>query len=92
MVYARDVPENRALIEKHAIAKTRVGDHLESACRTYIEHDPELPNCARTLGLIFSNSGERERAREAMALYLRNIDYTDAEAERVYRSLSGSRQ
>ncbi len=92
LVYARDVPENRALIEKHAINKKRVGDHLESACRTYIEHDPELPNCARTLGLIFLRAGERERAREALALYLGHIDYPDAEAQRIYRSLSGNRE
>ena len=91
LVYARDVPENHALIDQHAISKTRVGDHLESACRTYIEHDPELPNCARTLGLIFSTAGERERAREALALYLGKIDYPDAEAQRIYRSLSGNR-
>ena len=84
LVYARDVPENQALIEKHAMSKTRVGDHLESACRTYIEHDPELPNCARTLGTIFLTAGERERAREALALYLDNIDYPDAEAQRIY--------
>ena len=92
LIYARDVPENRALIEKHAMSKTRVGDHLESACRTYIAHDPELPNCARTLGQIFLSAGERDRAREAMALYLGNIDYPDAEAQRIYRSLSGNRQ
>ena len=87
LVYARDVAENQALIEKHAMSKTRVGDHLESACRTYIEHDPELPNCARTLGTIFLTAGERERAREALALYLGNIDYPDAEAQRIYRGL-----
>ena len=91
LVYARDVPENRALIEKHTISKTRVGDHLESACRTYIEHDPELPNCARTLGQIFLRAGERERAREALGLYLSHIDHPDAEAQRIYRSLSGNR-
>ena len=91
LVYARDVPENRALIEKHGMSKTRVGDHLESACRTYIEHHPELPNCARTLGTIFLTAGERERAREALALYLGNIDYPDAEAQRIYRGLLETR-
>ncbi|MEX2299580.1 MAG: hypothetical protein WD733_01515 [Bryobacterales bacterium] len=85
VIFARDSEGNRDLIAGRRLEKVRVLEHLEASCRIYIEHDPELPNCARTLGFLFLQGGDRQRARAALALYLENIPYQDPEAEAAFR-------
>jgi len=85
VVFARDSEQNRGLIAQHRLEKSRVLNHLEASCRAYIEHDPELPNCARSLGLLFLRAGDRRRARQALSLYLERIPYRDPEAEAAFR-------
>jgi hypothetical protein len=89
VVFARNSEPNRNLIAFNRLEKSRVLNHLEASCRGYIEHDPELPNCARSLGFLFLNAGDRQRARAAFSLYLENIRYRDAEAEQAFRQAAG---
>jgi hypothetical protein len=90
VVFARDSEPNRSLIGANRLEKSRVLNHLEASCRGYIEHDRELPNCARSLGFLFLNTGDRQRARAAFSLYLENIPYRDTEAEQAFRKAAGS--
>ncbi len=90
VIFSCDSEPNRELIANHRLEKARVLDHLENSCRIYIEHDPELPNCARTLGFLFLQGGNRQRARANFSLYLENIPYSDPEAEDAFRRASGS--
>ena len=88
-LFARDTEQNRSLIYQHPLEKSQVLDHLEASCRIYIEHDPELPNCARSLGLLFLQGGDRRRARQALSLYLEHIPYRDAQAEAALQKAAG---
>jgi hypothetical protein len=67
--------------------RSQVVAHLEAECRLHIERDPELCLCARTLGFLFLNAGDRRRAQESLALYLTSPHEPDAEAEAAYRRL-----
>ena len=87
LVFARDIPENRELIARHKLPKTRLGDHLEGACGTYIDRVPSMPNCARTLGFLFARMGLRERAERTLALYLSRTSYPDNEARQAHQRL-----
>jgi len=89
VVFARDSERNRNLIAQHRLEKSRVLNHLEASCRANIEHDRELPNCARRLGFLFLKAGDRSRARSALSLYLESIPYRDPEAEQAFRQASG---
>ena len=89
LVFARDIPENEELISHREIPKSRIGDHLETACAAYIEHYPRLPNCARALGLLFARMGLRQRAERTLALYLGRISHPDREARQAYQRLGG---
>jgi hypothetical protein len=90
VVFARDSGVNRDLIARHELEKSRVLNHLEASCRLCIEHDPELSNCARSLGLLLLKAGDRQRARGALSLYLENIPYRDPEAEQAFRQAGGT--
>jgi hypothetical protein len=89
VIFARNSESNRELIAENRMEKSRVLDHLEASCRVYIAHDPELPNCARSLGFLFLKVGERQRARGALALYLETIPYRDPQAEQAFRQAAG---
>ncbi|HWC95952.1 MAG TPA: hypothetical protein VG456_04365 [Candidatus Sulfopaludibacter sp.] len=84
LVFLRNSPPDLAPIDKSQIAL-----HLEAECTLHVERDPEFSLCARTLGDLFMRSGDRERARRALGLYLahpyQGVD--DAEARRAYTSL-----
>jgi hypothetical protein len=67
--------------------RSHVVAHLEAECRLHIERDPELCLCARTLGLLFLNAGDRRRAQGSLALYLASPHEPDPEAEAAYRRL-----
>ncbi len=92
VIFARNTEPNRDLIAANRLEKSRILDHLESSCQAYIEHDPELPNCARSLGLLLLRVGQRARARAALSLYLENIPYRDPEAEQAFRQAAGASQ
>jgi hypothetical protein len=69
------------------LSKDQVASHLENECRLYLERDPELCLCARTLGLYFLQTGDRRRAREALASYLASPHEPDPAAETAYQKL-----
>jgi regulator of sirC expression with transglutaminase-like and TPR domain len=89
-VFVRRTSENREWLRERTIPKARVGEHLVSSCRTYVEHSPELPNCARTLGMLLLQMGERAQARNAFELYRRNYPYADPEVDRLLAELPRS--
>ena len=88
VIFARNSQKNLDLIARHRLEKSGVLEHLEASCRAYIEHDPELPNCARSLGFLFLQAGDRRRARAALSLYLEKMPYRDPEAESAFRQAS----
>jgi hypothetical protein len=90
VIFARNSERNRELIAANRLEKSRVLNHLETSCRTYIEHDPELANCARSLGFLFLRMGQRPRARAALSLYLERTAYPDPEAEQAFRQAAGT--
>ncbi len=87
LVFARAVEANRALIDKYRLDKAQVLDQMQAACRVYVDNDPELCNCARTLGFMFGQMGRRDEAREFLDLYLANTPFSDPEAERAAATL-----
>jgi len=83
LVFLRNPPPGMPVL-----SKSRVVDHLEAECRLYIERDPELCLCARTLGFFFLQAGDRQRARRSLGLYLASPRQPDPEAEAAWRRLS----
>ena len=87
LVYARSTPANQTLIDQHRLDRAQVLEQMQTACRVYIEHDPELCNCARTLGFTFGQMGRQAEALEFFDLYLANTPFPDPEAERAAATL-----
>ena len=83
LVLMRDVPAGMPVLDA-----SRILDHLDAECRLHIEHDPDLPGCARTLGDYFMRAGDRVRARRALELYLQHPYPGDLDARRAYRQLT----
>ena len=83
LVFVRDLPPGVA-----ALDPSRLYDHLDAECRLHMQHDPELPGCARSLGDYFLRHGDRARARRALELYLEHPYPGDTEARRAYMNLS----
>ena len=83
LVFLRDLPPGMP-----ALDASRLYDHLDAECRMHVEHDPDLPGCARTLGDYFLRSGDRARARRALELYLQHPYPGDTDARRAYMELS----
>jgi hypothetical protein len=84
MVFLRDVPPGMPVLDKRAMA-----DHLETECRTHIEHTPEFSLCARTLADLAMRAGDNERAKRMLQLYLSHPYADDPEARRAYQRLTG---
>ena len=82
LVFLRDVPPSLP-----ALDKIRVLDHLDAECRLHLEHDPDLPGCARSSADYFLRSGDRDRARRALELYLQHPYPGDTSARSAYLQL-----
>jgi hypothetical protein len=82
LVFLKSPPAGMPALDKH-----RIVDHLDSECRLHVERDPAFSLCARTLGDLFLRTGDRQRARSALALYLAHPYADDPDARRAYREL-----
>ena len=82
LVFVRDLPPGMPVLDA-----SRLYDHLDAECRLHVEHDPDLPGCARTLGDYFLRTGDRARARRALELYLQHPYPGDTDARRAYMQL-----
>jgi hypothetical protein len=80
MVFLRNPPAGMAVLPPQ-----RIADHLESECRSLIEHDPKYPGCARRLGFLVQLTNPA-RARRMFELYLER-NSGDAEARSAYEGL-----
>ncbi|HJT86194.1 MAG TPA: hypothetical protein VJ732_00015, partial [Bryobacteraceae bacterium] len=69
------------------IDSMKVFDHLEEECETHIEHEPDFPRCARSLGQVFYRGGDFARARRWIGVYLSHPHEPDPEAERTFQQL-----
>ncbi len=87
LVFARDIPPNQPLIDRHRLDKSVLPDHLWRACSETILRNPQLPNCARSLGFLLRGVGDHPGARRALSLYLETIDYPDPRAREAYERL-----
>jgi hypothetical protein len=61
--------------------------HMEDECGVHIEHEPDSPRCARSLGQVFSKVGDFSRARKWVGVYLEHPHAPDPEAEQAYQQL-----
>ena len=87
LVFVRSDPKNQAIIEAHRLDKTEAFAQWTSACEVYVYNDPELCNCARTLGFMFGRLGQPEHARRFLEIYLANTPFDDPEAARAVETL-----
>jgi len=65
----------------------RVLDHMDAECADYIQHDPRLPLCARTMGRYWAEGAHWDRAYRMLSLYLDHKRTPDPEAERAFQRL-----
>jgi hypothetical protein len=65
----------------------RVLRHLDAECEAYIEHSPDTPLCARTLGDYWLRNGVRDRGRRMFELYLQHAKNGDPEVDRRLQQL-----
>lgn len=82
LLFLREVPPGIATLEP-----SRILDHLDAECRLHMSYDPDLSLCARTLGDFFLRTGDPERARRALELYLEHPYPGDTDARRAYLEL-----
>lgn len=86
LVFLRDPhPNDPALPAKIQ----RVLDHMDTECQAYIDHDPRMPMCARTMADYWIQARTRDRAFRMLSLYLSHVRERDVEAERVFQQLLG---
>ena len=81
MVFLRHPPPGMP-----ALSPLQALDHMEAECSAILEHEPESPRCARTLGQVFSKVGDLRRARRWLRTYLDLPHERDPEAEAAYQS------
>jgi hypothetical protein len=67
-------------------------EHLEAECDLHIQHEPQYPRCARSLGQVFSRLSDFPRARRWIGIYLGLPHDRDPEAEDAFRKLIGAGQ
>lgn len=69
------------------IDSLRILNHMEAECELHLEHEPQLARCARSLAQVFTQVGDRPRARRWLGIYLEHPHAADAEAEAAYQRL-----
>jgi len=62
-------------------------EYLEAQCDLHLQHEPQYPLCARSLGQVFSKVGDFARARRWIGTYLSFPHNPDREAEEAYQRL-----
>lgn len=83
LVFLRDPPAGISELDK-----TRLSiEHMEKECSLHIEHEPDYPMCARSLGDLSLRAGDTERAKRMLGLYLSNTTQKDPSAEKALRQL-----
>ncbi len=87
MVLMRDPPAGVA-----PLPQLQVLDGLEAECAAHIDHEPQYPRCARSLGQVFAKLGDPARARKWIGVYLAGPHGPDPEAEQAYQKLAGMGQ
>jgi hypothetical protein len=87
MVFLRNPPPGMPTLNS-----LEVLGYLEAECDLHIEHEPQSPRCARSLGQVFSRVGDYVRARRWIGKYLSLPHDRDLEAEEAYRKLLGAGQ
>jgi hypothetical protein len=60
---------------------------MEAECTLHIEHEPEYPLCARSLGDLSLRAGDNQRAKRMLGLYLSNSTEKDPSAVQALRRL-----
>jgi hypothetical protein len=82
IVFLRHPPPDVA-----ALNSLGVFEHLEAECDLHLEHEPQYPRCARSLGQVFSRAHEFGRARQWIGKYLSLPHERDPEAEEAFRRM-----
>ncbi len=83
LVFMRDPPPDIAVLDKARLSI----EHMEAECALHIEHEPEYPLCARSLGDLSLRAHDNERAKRMLGLYLSNSTEKDPSAEQALRNL-----
>ena len=86
MVFMRQPPPGvRALPQQEVFAS------MESQCTAHLQHEPDLPRCARGLGDLYVRLGNIPRAKQWLAWYMEHKTEADPDIERLYQQVnSGS--
>jgi hypothetical protein len=85
LVFLRNPPADMPVFDKGRVTV----EHMEAECALHIEHEPDYPLCARSLGDLSLRAGDRDRARRMLGLYLSNTTQKDPSAEAALRKLVG---
>ena len=65
----------------------RILNHMEAECELHLEHEPQRALCARSLAQVFTQVGDRARARRWLGIYLEHPHTADPQAEAAYQRL-----
>jgi hypothetical protein len=60
---------------------------IELQCTEQVRHDPARPRCARGIGELYAQIGDRQRARQWLQFYLDHRAEADPDAEQMLRGL-----
>jgi hypothetical protein len=82
MVFLRHPPP-----DVEPLSSLKVLESLEAECDLHLQHEPQYPRCARSLGQVFSRVGDYARARRWIGRYLSLPHDRDPEAEEAFRKL-----
>jgi hypothetical protein len=80
MIFMRHPPKGMQVLDPSLVLPT-----MESECELHIQHQPELPGCARNLGQTLSRAGDYAKARHWLAIYLQHAPASDPEAVAEYQ-------
>ncbi len=85
LIFFKNPPAGTQVYPDKAI---RVVQQMEAECAAHIDRMPSQPLCARTLADLWNRSGDRNHARNLLALYLGHATEKDANAEALFQQLS----